>query len=118
MDQVIESPEVRVVIDNRLRLLVLYCQEHVVRSYEFIDKTLLFLAESYFRQQLYSISRRHWRKIRAVDIADFDCPGEPALKCKDDRLSRERPIPDYQNDRDCRSDRDKSSDDQAPAQQR
>src|SRR5579862_9606475 len=59
-----------------------------------------------------------WRKIRAVEIADFDCPGEPALKCKDDRLSRERPIPDYQNDPDCRSDRDKSSDDQAPAQQR
>jgi len=59
MDQIIEAQEVRVVIDNRLRLLALQRQEHMVRRYEFIDQAVFFLAESNIRHALYSIWLRH-----------------------------------------------------------
>jgi len=59
MDQIIEAQEVRVVIDNRLRLLALQRQEYMVRRYEFIDEAVLFFAESNIREALYSIWLRH-----------------------------------------------------------
>jgi hypothetical protein len=59
MDQVIEAREIRVVIDNRLRLLVLQYQKHMVRSREFIDEALLGLTEGNFWEHVPPFLRQH-----------------------------------------------------------
>ena len=52
MDQVVEAGEVGVLIDNRVRLLVLKFNEFMARSREVTHQTVLRLAEGNVRQPL------------------------------------------------------------------